>query len=364
MKRRTSSGLYTPTLWTPFLTLSKERKSLALRSTATIRYVCPLCLLCFSLASRCTRLSLLLLARFRSSLFPPISISSHLPISAGPSLPSPMICFRGAMKEVATDLYEQYRVNKDVEPETIEVDNVMTPVFAIDQALGKVIKTLWEDPGIRQTYNQRSQLKFHLGDSVAYYLDEVERTSDPKYVPDEIDILRARVKTTSVVETTFEWEGAAFRLVDVGGQKGERKKWLPLFSGVTAILFCVAMNEYDVMMEEDPTTNRMHDALQLWHDVVNNHHLINVPIILFLNKKDLFESKIQKKDLKVCFPNYKGGKDYDKASTYIRDKFLREVPRGKVVKAHFTQATDTKNIQIVWNSLREIFISKVMEEIV
>ncbi|KAL6059423.1 Guanine nucleotide-binding protein G(O) subunit alpha, variant 3 [Balamuthia mandrillaris] len=216
------------------------------------------------------------------------------------------ITLDGDNQEVATDLYEQYRVNKDVEPETIEVDNVMTPVFAIDQALGKVIKTLWEDPGIRQTYNQRSQLKFHLGDSVAYYLDEVERTSDPKYVPDEIDILRARVKTTSVVETTFEWEGAAFRLVDVGGQKGERKKWLPLFSGVTAILFCVAMNEYDVMMEEDPTTNRMHDALQLWHDVVNNHHLINVPIILFLNKKDLFESKIQKKDLKVCFPNYKG----------------------------------------------------------
>jgi hypothetical protein len=32
----------------------------------------------------------------------------------------------------------------------------------------------------------------------------------------------------------------------------------------------------------------------------------HVPIILFLNKKDLFEKKIKEVDLATCFPEYKG----------------------------------------------------------
>jgi hypothetical protein len=42
-----------------------------------------------------------------------------------------------------------------------------------------------------------------------------------------------------------------FRLVDVGGQRSERKKWLHCFEDVTAILFCVALSEYDLVLIED-----------------------------------------------------------------------------------------------------------------
>ena len=41
------------------------------------------------------------------------------------------------------------------------------------------------------------------------------------------------------------------RLVDVGGQRSERRKWLHCFESVTSILFCVAISEYDLVLEED-----------------------------------------------------------------------------------------------------------------
>ena len=43
----------------------------------------------------------------------------------------------------------------------------------------------------------------------------------------------------------------AFRMFDVGGQRSERKKWIHCFEGVTAIIFIVAMSEYDLTLAED-----------------------------------------------------------------------------------------------------------------
>ena len=43
-------------------------------------------------------------------------------------------------------------------------------------------------------------------------------------------------------------------MFDVGGQRSERKKWIHCFEGVTAIIFIVAMSEYDLMLAEDQDT--------------------------------------------------------------------------------------------------------------
>lgn len=42
-----------------------------------------------------------------------------------------------------------------------------------------------------------------------------------------------------------------YRMVDVGGQRSERKKWIHCFEGVTAIVFCVALSAYDLVLAED-----------------------------------------------------------------------------------------------------------------
>ena len=40
-------------------------------------------------------------------------------------------------------------------------------------------------------------------------------------------------------------------MFDVGGARSERRKWIHCFEGVTAIIFIVAMSEYDLSLVED-----------------------------------------------------------------------------------------------------------------
>ena len=46
--------------------------------------------------------------------------------------------------------------------------------------------------------------------------------------------------------------------------------------------------------------------MKLFDSICNNKWFTETSIILFLNKKDLFEEKIVKSSLKVCFPEYPG----------------------------------------------------------
>jgi hypothetical protein len=45
-------------------------------------------------------------------------------------------------------------------------------------------------------------------------------------------------------------------MFDVGGQRSERKKWIHCFENVTAIIFLVAISEYDQVLIEDETVVR------------------------------------------------------------------------------------------------------------
>ena len=42
-------------------------------------------------------------------------------------------------------------------------------------------------------------------------------------------------------------------MVDVGGQRSERRKWIHCFDKVQAIIFLVAVSEYDQVLAEDDT---------------------------------------------------------------------------------------------------------------
>ncbi|XP_041505480.1 guanine nucleotide-binding protein G(o) subunit alpha isoform X3 [Microtus oregoni] len=161
---------------------------------------------------------------------------------------------------------------------------------------------LWGDSGIQECFNRSRE--YQLNDSAKYYLDSLDRIGAADYQPTEQDILRTRVKTTGIVETHFTFKNLHFRLFDVGGQRSERKKWIHCFEDVTAIIFCVALSGYDQVLHEDETTNRMHESLKLFDSICNNKWFTDTSIILFLNKKDIFEEKITKSPLTICFPEY------------------------------------------------------------
>eukprot|EP01100_Stratorugosa_tubuloviscum_P014957 TRINITY_DN82_c1_g2_i2.p1 TRINITY_DN82_c1_g2~~TRINITY_DN82_c1_g2_i2.p1 ORF type:complete len:350 (-),score=147.34 TRINITY_DN82_c1_g2_i2:136-1185(-) len=231
----------------------------------------------------------------------------------------------------------------------------------LTQELAQAIKILWAETGIREVCGRSAE--FQLNDSAIYFFENIDKLSKPGYVPDEQDILRSRSKTTGIVEFEFDIENVHFRLVDVGGQRSERKKWMHCFQDVTAVLFCVALSEYDLKLYEDDTTNRMHESLKLFKEICNNKWFIDTAMILFLNKRDIFENKIKRVDLRICFPSYTGGCNYDAAVKFITDQFISQNANSrKSIFPHATCATDTSNITHVFRSVQEVVMKNAIAE--
>ena len=99
-------------------------------------------------------------------------------------------------------------------------------------SLAKDIKALWADAGLRKVFAMRNR-KFHLNDSAAYFFDRIDAIMADDYIPSTDDILRVRTRTTGIKEARFEVNGISFALLDVGGQRGERRKWIQCFGDVT-----------------------------------------------------------------------------------------------------------------------------------
>lgn len=125
----------------------------------------------------------------------------------------------------------------------------------------------------------------------------------------------------------------------MGGQRSERRKWIHCFENVTSIMFLVALSEYDqVLVESDnevsagwwgggggpgvgegesPGTgahaaaralsqNRMEESKALFRTIITYPWFHNSSVILFLNKKDLLEDKVQRSHLVDYFPEFDG----------------------------------------------------------
>jgi len=237
----------------------------------------------------------------------------------------------------------------------------ITEADPLTPSLAEEAKHLREDQAVIQSYARQSE--FQLSDSAAYYMTSMERLAAPHYLPTDMDILRSRAKTVGIIETEFNVGPTRFRLVDVGGQRSERKKWVQCFTDVTAVIFVVGMSEYNQTMYEDDTTNRMHDTLRLFQEMINSKWLALAAMVLFLNKRDVFQEKIRHIDLSVCFPDYKGGKNYDAAVEFLRNRFLEQNERPtRVVYTHVTCATDTNNINVVFAAVKDYILSKALEE--
>ncbi|KAM8975244.1 guanine nucleotide-binding protein G(i) subunit alpha-3 isoform 1-T1 [Pelodytes ibericus] len=228
--------------------------------------------------------------------------------------------------------------------------------------LAGVIRRLWKDAGVQACFSRSRE--YQLNDSASYYLNDLDRIAQVSYIPTQQDVLRTRVKTTGIVETHFTFKDLYFKMFDVGGQRSERKKWIHCFEGVTAIIFCVALSDYDLLLAEDEEMNRMHESMKLFDSICNNKWFIDTSIILFLNKKDLFEEKISRSPLTICYPEYSGSNTYEEAAAYIQCQFedLNRRKDTKEIYTHFTCATDTKNVQFVFDAVTDVIIkSNLME---
>ncbi|XVE97773.1 hypothetical protein REPUB_Repub03eG0047700 [Reevesia pubescens] len=201
----------------------------------------------------------------------------------------------------------------------------------LNRELALEIETLWKDSAIQETYARGNELQ--VPDCTHYFMENLQRLSDANYIPTKEDVLYARVRTTGVVEIQFspvgenKKSGEVYRLFDVGGQRNERRKWIHLFEGVTAVIFCAAISEYDQTLFEDEQKNRMMETKELFDWVLKQPCFEKTSFMLFLNKFDIFEKKVLKVPLNVCewFKDYQpvstGKQEIEHAYEFIKNKF-------------------------------------------
>ncbi|KAJ7712160.1 guanine nucleotide binding protein, alpha subunit [Mycena olivaceomarginata] len=211
---------------------------------------------------------------------------------------------------------------------------------ALSGETADAIEILWRDPVIARVLDER-QSEFYLMDSAAYFINAIQRLAHPEYMPTEKDVLRARAQSTSVTETRFDMGGLSIHMFDVGGQRSERKKWIHYFE-----------SEYDQVLLEEK--ERMRESLVLFESVVNSRWFLRTSIILFLNKIDV--------PLERYFPEYTGGPDVNKAAKYVLWRFMQENRARLSVYPHLTQATDTKNIRLVFAAVKETILQNALKD--
>lgn len=234
---------------------------------------------------------------------------------------------------------------------------------SISPQAAEVIKQAWADPGIQMTWENRSKLQ--IQDTLEYFVENVERISTPGYIPNKDDVLNVRAVTTGIVEEDMKIENRIFHIVDVGGQRSERRKWIQCFDDVTGLIFVVSLIAYNQVLYEDETTNRMKESLNLFKNTMNGkkgQNFEDACVVIFLNKDDLFREALKKYPITECFTEYRGELTEEAQYNYIKEKYKAQVaPRQTFV--HRTCATNTKTIGDVFNLVNLAIIEKAMTNI-
>ncbi|KAJ1310788.1 hypothetical protein OPQ81_009308 [Rhizoctonia solani] len=276
---------------------------------------------------------------------------------------------RGAVMLVDAISAMQLRLSPENErfAETLRNINDLRDGEVYPEELLEPLQSLWRDDSAQQGWSRANEVA--LPENLEYFFEDLPRVFQREYLPTTQDIIRCRAQTTGITETVFKLRGQALHLIDVGGQRSERRKWIHCFQDVTTILFLVSLNGYDQCLFEDSNANRMQDAMAIWVSICESEYFRSTNIILFLNKNDLFSEKVKKSPIRRYFPDYEGpDHNASEGRKYFRRRFLKlssqtppqsatpgrhSPPQKREIYTHYTNATDTAMLRVVMAAVEE-----------
>jgi len=114
-----------------------------------------------------------------------------------------------------------------------------------------------------------------------------------------------------------------WKIIDVGGQRSERRKWLQYFTEVDAVFYFVNLDGYHSKIAEDEKTLRMDESLTLIQSTFKKNYFKTVPVWIIFNKFDIYKSRYNASDLRACFPECEESvaNTWDGALKFIMEKF-------------------------------------------
>ena len=237
---------------------------------------------------------------------------------------------------------------------------------------------------------------YQIHDNVEYFLDAIDRVADNEYEPSWEDYLRIQTRSTGFSSTTIEtnpwlskvckcihsiyvyislyllicklksknkkFDNEKIEIVDVGGTRSERKKWLKVSRDgydLCAVIFVVAIGDYDLTLFEDNSSNRLCEAFNLFIKLAERGFFNGSKMYIFFNKYDIFQQKLQHIPITVAlrdFPSNKNPNDEEDVVTFIASKF-----RDSLLKLH-VKVRDAVDIHRT-NALDDNLMKNVLEDV-
>lgn len=85
----------------------------------------------------------------------------------------------------------------------------------------------------------------------ASFYQSIDRLAGPGWLPNDQDILHARVKSTGFSELFFDIGPMTWIMLELGGSRTERRKWIHCFAEVDCLTFVATLSGYDQYLMED-----------------------------------------------------------------------------------------------------------------
>ncbi|KAI8899857.1 guanine nucleotide binding protein, alpha subunit [Globomyces pollinis-pini] len=205
----------------------------------------------------------------------------------------------------------------------------------------------------------------NIPQTTTHFLEHISKIGQASYIMTNKDMLLLRTVTTCIQDMPFTTKDGPIHIIDVSGLKHHRKQWIPYFSNVLSIIFLVSLPSYNETMAEDPSMNRLQDSLNLFDYIVNHPMLTKPSIIVFFNKKDVFEQIILKYPLKDRFPGYNGPLNSCGACySFIKSMFVSvNKNKSKTIMTHLTCCTDTSAMKKISQDIFTTVLLKATEDI-
>jgi len=199
---------------------------------------------------------------------------------------------------------------------------------------------------------------FHLPDNAEYFLSSCSRVFSEDFSPSLQDILNTRLSTTGVEKVTVREDNIELGIVDVGGQRGERKKWMRVFENeIDVVVYVASLAEFDQSDPEEKERSRILASIELFDEVINSY-FSQLPVILLLNKKDVFKRKIEKKGFGKFFEIDNDDMSVQEAADYIRAMYVEKREGEGALYVYDMEAINTEVFGIVWKVVKGILFEK------
>ncbi|CAJ0962083.1 unnamed protein product, partial [Mesorhabditis belari] len=217
----------------------------------------------------------------------------------------------------------------------------------------KAIISIWADKTTQHVYSKRSEI--NLNDSTKYFLDNLEKINKMDFRPTSNDLIMSYVPTVGIQNIIFSTNHRSFQLFDMGGQRIDRRKWATMYDGIDAIFFCLAISEYNQLMDEDGITNRLSDSMSLLEKIAQEPKFQTTPIFLFLNEVDVFREKLTVFPLSNHLPEYEG-KSVEEALDFIEELATSRMEGHQKNYVYRTIAIETQSMSKILGEIFQIIL--------